>query len=111
MEQKKISILLIEDHQKEERWWIAQGLEFNIAAQAKTIEDAVYSFFQTLASETVIYHEKGKNFFKDASPAPEFYWKLFNQKSALLKLDSLPRFSTPKVDLDNREPELRIQYA
>ena len=90
-------------------WWVAQGIEYDIVAQAKTIEDLDYEFQRAIVAEMIIAVKHGEEPFANLSPAPEVYYDLWQDAVALRerepKLFRSPALQRPVV---LAEPEYRI---
>jgi hypothetical protein len=72
---------------KENGWWVAQCLEYSIAAQTKNIEDIKYEFERMFLGTILMAQELKIDSFKDNSPAPDKYHKLFNDKDNPYKIE------------------------
>jgi hypothetical protein len=62
---------------QEEGWWVAQCLEYALAAQARTQADVVYEIERLLVGRILIGAEKGCLPFAGLPPAPRRFWKMF----------------------------------
>ena len=69
---KKLRVLLLQ----ESDWFVAQCLEYDIAAQGKTVKDALYEFTRTLVGHLILTIEDGAKL-EDIPPAPAHYWRWF----------------------------------
>lgn len=74
---------------QEEGWWVAQCLEHDIAAQARTREDLLYELERILVGHFFISAEKGKLSFSHLPQAPLRYWAMYEQAEPLAA-DALP---------------------
>ena len=54
-------------------FWIAQVLEYDLAAQAKTIEDLVYELQRTIVAHILCSEQEGLVPFESIPPAPRQY--------------------------------------
>ena len=70
---KRLNFLIF----KEDGWWIAQCLEYDIAAQARTIPDIQYEIQRILVGRIAMSEKLGIDPFKDIPPAPVEYQKVF----------------------------------
>ncbi len=61
---------------KRDGWWVAQVLEYDIAAQAITLDDLEYELLRLLAGRSVIGKELGIDAFEGLTAAPEIFWKM-----------------------------------
>ena len=69
----KLSVLLL----KEDEMWVAQCLQYDIAAQGKTITEAKAAFARTFAGQVCVdLHHKVKPL-SEFSQAPAEYWTRF----------------------------------
>jgi hypothetical protein len=74
--------------------WSAQCIEFDIAAQAKTLDDVLYEFERTLHTQLLLDQEHGREPLGDIPPAPEEFRIL---ALSAPRIDArLPRFQSPK---------------
>jgi predicted RNase H-like HicB family nuclease len=64
---------------QEEGWWVAQCLEHDIAAQARTRDDLLYELERILVGHFFISAEKGKIPFANLPRAPRRYWVMYEQ--------------------------------
>ena len=69
-----LSVLIFQ----EDKTWIAQCLEWDVAAQGKTIDDALGSFERTFVGQIILDVEAGRNPLEGTSQAPREYWKMFD---------------------------------
>ena len=78
----KISVLLL----KEDEMWVAQCLQYDIAAQGKTITDAKEAFCRTFAGQVCVdlYHDVEP--LSGFLPAPREYWNQFKKGERSLPL-------------------------
>ena len=100
---RKIKILLLQ----EDNWWVAQWLDCDIAAQAKTMVDAVRELTSTVAGRIKACQKEGIDPF-DLPKAPEIYWKLFEKAHDITlreKLDEIPEVPSALL---KPTPELRL---
>ena len=58
---------------------MAQCLEYDLCAQAKTPEDVLYEFERILFSHIIVSTDAGEDPFAILEPAPEEYWKRFHE--------------------------------
>ena len=64
---------------QEGEWWSAQCLQYDIAAQAKTLPDLFYEMERTLMGYFAIAAEKGGVPFAGIGAAPQKYWDVVDQ--------------------------------
>lgn len=89
----KLSVVLL----REGEAWVAQCLEYDIAAQGKTIQDAKHAFALTFAGQVAVdLHHKTEPL-SAFSQAPPEYWEQFRKGERLaerqpiyIPTDSLP---------------------
>jgi hypothetical protein len=77
----KIRVLLL----READWWVAQCLEYDIAAQAKTWTDAIHEFAAVVNGRIAACQKEGIDPF-DLPRAPKMYWDLA-EKAAKLEVE------------------------
>ena len=92
----QLQILVIKDPCGE---WVAQCLEYDIAAQGKCIRSAMAAFESTLAAEILYHKEKGLEPLAGIGKAPQFYWDKFNECAQEIKQPKriLPKFKAPNL--------------
>jgi hypothetical protein len=66
--------------------WVAQGLEYDICAQAGTLEAVQAAFEKTLAASALVSIELGQGPFEGIDPAPKKFWDMFQQAEHALPL-------------------------
>ena len=75
-----VRVLLFLD---EDKTWIAQGLEYDIAAQGKTLKESQEVFERMLATKIVVDLKNGIEPLSQLSEAPEEYINFFNDNSSV----------------------------
>ena len=78
-----LSILLRHEGSGEQAGWVAQCLEYDIAAQGKTIPDAKKAFAKTFLGQALVDAEHKKKPFQGIQQAPKMYWEAFDQADQL----------------------------
>ncbi len=73
---RKIRIVVFQDN----GWWIAQCLEYDIAAQAKTFDDVQYEIQRMLIGRTIAAKKTGVGVFDNIPPAPKYYHELYKKE-------------------------------
>ena len=72
---------------REGSWFVAQCLEYDIAAQARTLMDVQYEFERILAGRFFTAKKLGVDPFEGIPPAPEEYRELFNNVKKTLRVE------------------------
>jgi hypothetical protein len=99
-----ISVVLIQ----EGNWWSAQCLEYDIAAQAKTVTDLRYELERVIISHVAVSVKLGREPFEGLERAPQKYWTLF-ENSKLRIEDEEAFFQSPESSyMPTVMPKLRI---
>lgn len=62
---------------KEDSHWVAQCLEYDIAAQAKDLNDIDYAFQRSFVGHIVACNERGLDW-KKIDKAPTVFWEMFD---------------------------------
>lgn len=101
-----ISFLLIEEG---EGYWSAQCLEYDIAAQAKTLSDLFYELEKTLVAHIAVHEAEGLDPFESVRPAPQRYWEMFYNAKLHVMGDRAP-FRAP-APLRHIIPEAQFRVA
>jgi hypothetical protein len=66
-----ISVLI----QRREEYWVAQCLQYDMAAQAKSLQDLMYELQRTLIGYLCICEKHGVEPFSNVPPAPASCWE------------------------------------
>src|SRR5436189_4902715 len=90
----RIRVLLFEEEVGNCKLWVAQGLEYDIVAQGKTIEAARTAFERTFMTQVCIDIEHERKPFQSVGRAPQPYFAKFKAAIELKKERSL---KLPKV--------------
>ena len=72
------------------KWWVAQCLEYDIAAQAKTFKKLAHEIHRLLLGYAVIGKHEDIDVWENRSKAPVVFWKLFNQHGKKVTFDKDP---------------------
>ena len=90
----RFSVLLL----REGDGWVAQCLEYDLAAQGKTIADAKEAFAKTFAGQIAVDVHHNQEPLATFGPAPRAYWEKFKvaerlvDRQPILGTDCLPAF-------------------
>ena len=82
---------------QEDDWVCAQCLEYDIAAQGKTLDDCLYELDRLIAAHIAISVEHGLEPLRNLKPAPRRFWDWF--ESSKIPLSSA-RFPFTAEDFD-----------
>jgi len=72
---------------KEDDWWIAQCLDYDIAAQARSLSDVQYEFQRILIGRIVMAEKLNIDPFEGLFPAPEGYLKMVYDTKKSFKIE------------------------
>jgi hypothetical protein len=75
-------------------WWVAQCLDVDIAAQARTERDLYYELGRLLVGRILAGEKLGVDPFRSLPPAPKRYWDMFFDAT------SQPKTMLPFVPMD-----------
>lgn len=100
--QIQIQVLLTRDGD----WWVARGLNKDVAAQARDINDAVYEFQRVLMSHIALDLIQGRDPLEDVPPAPRKYFAMW--ESGLSAVRQPPSFTIPETPLPPVQYDLRV---
>ena len=64
---------------QEEGWWVAQCLEYDIAAQARTQDDLLYELERLLVGRILVSAAKSQQPFENLPSAPRRYWTMYEE--------------------------------
>jgi hypothetical protein len=101
-----VSVLILREGDS----WVAQGLEYDIAAQGKTIAAAKTAFERTFVGQIVVDVLHGKQPLEGVSRAPRSYWTKFEHGERLTdrKPFYLPEGIPPSFMIAAAAEDLRI---
>jgi hypothetical protein len=85
----QVSLLLL----REGEVWVAQGLEYDIVAQGKSLKEAIKAFERTCVGQIAIDVEHGNRPLDGIEQAPEQFWDMFDGAH---RLDERKPFRLPK---------------
>jgi hypothetical protein len=70
--------------------WSAQCLEFDIAAQAARLTDLFIELQRIIAAHISVCMELGREPFAGLDPAPQHFWKLYEDAKMTVNTDRMP---------------------
>lgn len=79
---------------QQDRWWIAQCLQYDIGAQAFSPSDVLYELQRALIGHAVICEQEGLEPFSNLKAAPKRYWNLWEGAKIKLMFEREP-FRSP----------------
>ena len=71
-------------------WVCAQCLEYDIAAQGKTLDDCLYELDRLIAGHIAISIEHGVEPLRGLKPTPRRFWEWFERSKILLPATPFP---------------------
>jgi hypothetical protein len=83
---KQLSLLIF----KEDDWWVAQCLEYDIAAQARTLPDVQYEIQRVLVGRIAMAERLKIDPFEGISAAPEVYSSMVKNRKKAFKIEMKP---------------------
>ena len=91
-----LSVLLIKEHYEEKTLWVAQCIEYDVAAQGATIKEAKAAFGIAFSSQLAVYASEGQNSLAMIPSAPPRYWNMFYKavfyKAVFYKAENLSEY-------------------
>ena len=63
--------------------WVAQCLDFDLATQARTVDDLDYEIQALLVGHVVASLKENKRPFESLPKAPSVFWRMFDQARSL----------------------------
>lgn len=102
MPEVTLNYLLIE----QEDWWVAQCIEYDIGAQAGTLNDLMYQLQRNLIGYLAICAENEQEPFRALPTAPRKYWKMWESARTAVAPDAMP-FRSPVIG----HPKTEIRLA
>lgn len=86
MTEMAISVIAFQDGDG----WTAQCLEYDIAAQAKTLSDLRYELDRVVMSHIAVSDELGQEPFVGLDPAPQKFWTMYEDAKLRVEREDLP---------------------
>lgn len=101
---------------QEGEWWSAQCLEYDVAAQARTLPELRYELERVLTSHVLISLENDRAPFDSLKPAPQQFWDMYAAAKLRIEGDELPfrlpqAVAFPQIVPRLRVAEMRTEYA
>lgn len=84
---KKLRVLLF----KEDGWWVAQCLEHDIAAQAKTLAAVEFEIQRLIVLQLFASAHEGARPIAEIPPAPERFHRLYEDEAERIELTRVPK--------------------
>jgi hypothetical protein len=75
--------------------WIAQGLEHDLAAFGKDVEQAKRAFEHTVSGYIMLANRNGQEPFEKLRPAPRMFWDIWTKETAQRALTGEPILALP----------------
>ncbi len=72
---------------QEDTCWIAQGLDYDITAQAPSLPDLYNRFAMKIVSEIVISLDLKKQPLEGIPRAPELFWRMFEEATMTVSVE------------------------
>ena len=92
---------------QEGEWWSAQCLQYDVAAQAKSLPDLFYELERTLMGYFVVATELGETPFAGIGPAPQKFWDIFQESPIRVEHTRMPFRLPQSLPLDFL-PDIRV---
>jgi hypothetical protein len=89
-----------------EKWWIAQCLQYDIGAQAHTVEDVLYELSRSIMGHIAICDHHERRPFVDLPAAPAAYWRKFQGTTVRIESSDVPFRIPSPVHLP--KPDIRM---
>ena len=88
------------------KYWVAQGLEYDLAAQGRTKKETKRAFERTFTGRLILDRRRGRQPLEGLHPAPQKFWDIFAVITRSKKVLERPeRMHTPsEVDTDAAFP-------
>jgi len=113
MAQKRVEyvvrVLLIQEGSS----WAAQCLEYDIAAQGNSIDDAKNAFEKTFLGQIALDVKENREPFEGIEQAPQDFWEMFKKakKHKDPRRFCVPEWVLPGFVIGAQANDLRIAYA
>jgi hypothetical protein len=102
----KIDVVAFEDP---DGFWIAQGIQYDIVAQAKSVAAIRKAFSRQLAANVVLNAKFGREGLEGIPPAPEKFKRMFEAAGDELRPVARPAYE--KMDAKPVQEEIDIRVA
>lgn len=89
-------------------WWCVQCLEYDIAAQAKSLEDIHYELVKMLAGHISVSLSLGREPFAGLGTAPEEYWRMYREAGLSIETETPPFRAGPVPPFPVPVPHMKI---
>jgi hypothetical protein len=93
---------------EEDDWWCAQCLEYDIAAQARSLSDLQSELVRVLETHMIASVELGQAPFEGLPPAPKKFWQMY--KTAAVSEDGTKQLIRPE-DLGSIAPSHPLPFV
>ena len=102
----EISVVLLQEGD----YWVTQGLEYDIAAQGKTISEAKKAFERTITGQIFMDIRENRKPLQGIEKAPQEYWDKFERAEPLkeTKPFSMPKGIPPSFVINAVARDYRI---
>jgi len=102
----ELSVLLI----KEEDKWVAQCLDYDIAAQGETLDAARSRFARTFVGQVMVDLHHHQEPLEGIKPAPRKYWAMFRKAARLAERDPIyfPETTPPPFAISAAAHDMRV---
>ena len=106
---KKLNLLLF----KEDGWWVAQCLNYDIAAQARTMPDAQYEIQRMIVGRVMMADKLGIDPFEGLQEAPAEYHIMAKDSEKSFKVELKHMKHLPRKRLSDffKIPKQALLYA
>jgi hypothetical protein len=88
--------------------WVAQCLEFDICAQAKTLPQLHRELVRVLVATAAVGIELGRKPFEGIEKAPAEFWRMFDQAKISIEGQEIPHRIPTLTPLPPIVPRIRI---
>jgi hypothetical protein len=93
---------------QEEEWLSARVLEYNLAAQARTLDGLYVELERVVLGHVAARREHGQEPFEDMPRAPKKYWDMFERSKVPLPVQKFPIDIKKPAPLRIDRPEVRV---
>lgn len=88
--------------------WSAQCLEYDLAAQAKSLPDLRYEVERVVLSHVCVSLKLGREPFQHLGAAPQRFWDMYEEAKLRLESDDLPFRIPQRCSFPSVVPKLRV---
>jgi hypothetical protein len=88
--------------------WIAQGLEYDICAQARTFPQLHTAFLEVIVANAAVCLELGREPLEGIDPAPQRFWNMYREARIRLQAEREPMRAPKPFRIPSYLPDYKL---